>query len=146
MHTGFLAVPAVSQCPVLAAKCDCEARGDGGRGRDWAREASGLKGEEARPDRREGKKGLGGSRRAVRGATSRTPHPQDLEEWGGCLMSRREGLTPAGNHRYGWLRLCPARAQRGPGHFQEPGASVTSSQLRHGPGWGSTVGIARPCR
>lgn len=90
-------MPAVFQCPVLAAKCDCEARGDGGRGRAGAREASGLRGKEAWPDWGEGKRGPGRGGRAGQGVT--IPTPPEPEEQGGYPGSRREreGLTPAGN-------------------------------------------------
>lgn len=49
-------MPAVFQCPALAAKRDWEA---GGRrpGPGWARETPGLKGEKARADRREERSG-----------------------------------------------------------------------------------------
>lgn len=88
-------MPADFQCPVLAAKCNSEARGDGGRGRDGAREALGLKGKEAKADWREGKKGPGGSFGSARG---HQPH-QDPERRGGRHRSRREGLTRAGSRR-----------------------------------------------
>ena len=112
-------MPADFQCPVLAAKCDCGARGDGGRGRDGAREASGLTGKEAKADRREGKRGPGGLFGSVRG---HQPH-QDLERrggGGGFPMSRREGLMLAGNRPAGLLRLRQARAQLAPGTSGSP--------------------------
>lgn len=63
-------MPAVFQCPALAAKCDCEARGDGGPGQGWAGETLGLEGEKLRLHGREGMRGLLGSPSGIRGATS----------------------------------------------------------------------------
>ena len=47
-------MPAVFQCPALAAKCDCEARGHGGPGQRWVGETPGLEGEKLRADGKEG--------------------------------------------------------------------------------------------
>lgn len=65
-------MPAVFQCPALAAKCDCEARGDRGLGQGWAGETPGLEDEKLRLDGREGMRRLLGSPSGIRGATSPT--------------------------------------------------------------------------
>ena len=143
-------MPAVFQCPELAAKCDCEARGDGGLGQGWAGETLGLEGEKLRMDGREGMRGLLGS---PSGICVGPPAPPGswVADWAWGEQERRSD-----SHGKSTELGCRGSVMPGPslapGPCWESSALITSSQCWHGPdrergvaGYPGPVGITRPC-
>lgn len=124
-------MPAVFQCPALAAKCDCEARGDGRPGQGWAREILGLEGEKLRMDRREGMRGLLGS---PSGICVGPPAPPGswVADWAWGEQERRS-LSHGKSTELGCRGSVMPGPSLAPGPCWESSALITSSQRRYGP-------------
>lgn len=132
-------MPAVFQCPALAAKCDCEARGDRVWGHGWARETSSLKGEELRPDWKEEMRGLEGSFGVCAGLPA--PLGSGVAGWASCEQERPD------TSRKSTTQGCEALQCQSPAWPQALPGVQRLSRIQPNPAWtwlGEVLGTKAP--